>query len=383
MASCRQQENDICHPGSIERVSAETYVSSVPSLDDLSKESRIEVVPDRCRYPPDVIASNPSSFGKLFPSTRRLLVQHDATTIDGNMNLRVDTMVFERHRRQRRVILFHLRMHNLRDRKFSLRRYCRDSGREVCRSSMKYSPSFSRRDSLSTAFSNLRPHSEADSGIGSFRRLGSGFKSWAESESANQFRTSSEFLPEVATPAPTNTIQLDFSNYARVDIKRRGGRLFRHYDFEYWNTRYQWRESVQNYGGSLEISYHLYQSGRIKPIAHIVPERLTRLETAEEGRKGGWVPISSMWISEPSVFQRMSDVADVIVATGLTAMIDDCIQRKWHHNRSIQSAPPLLSPIAKSMDFLASMKLFSRLFFHVTTTGFRRSKSLYRTFDGG
>lgn len=308
-------KNNACDYALDGRTSTETYRSSEESLEeaDGSKESRIEVVDDRNGHPPDVFASNPPRFGRLFPSTRRLLIQHDDTTVDGNMNLRVDTVVFEAHRRQREMILFHLRMHDLRDRKFSLRRYCRDSGREICHSSIKFHQSVTRRRPLSTAFSALRSHYDANSSTTqSLKRLDSGFRSWAESESPCRDRSKDfdEYLPDKRSPVPTNTIQLDFSSYARVDVKRQGSRGFRHYDFEYWNANYQWRKAVQKYGTSKEISYHLYQSGKSKPIAHIVPERLTSQQACEEGSKGGWVPISSMWISDPSVYEKMSDVAE-------------------------------------------------------------------------
>lgn len=296
------------------RASTETYRSSVESFeDDGSDDSRIEVVHERYGHPPNVVPSNPPTFAKLFPSTRRLLIQHDDTTIDGNMNLRVDTIITEVRRRQREMVLFHLRMHDLRDRKFSLRRYCRDSGREVCHSSIKFHQSTTRRRPLSTAFSALRTPSDADSATAnSLKRLDSGVRSWAESESPCRDRSApfDDPSPDERSSIPTNTIRLDFSNYARVDVTRQGKRGFRHYDFEYWKTTYQWRKSVERYGSSKEISYHLYQSGRSKPIAHITPERLTPLEAMEEERKGGWVPISSIWISDPSVYEKMSDVAE-------------------------------------------------------------------------
>ena len=296
------------------RASTETYCSSVESFEeDGSNDSRVEVVHERYGHPPDVVASNPPTFGRLFPSTRRLLIQHDDTTTDGNMNLRVDTMITEARRRQREMVLFHLRMYDLRDRKFSLRRYCRDSGREVCHSSIKFHQSTTRRRPLSTAFSALRTPSDADSTTAnSLKRLDSDFKSWAESESPyrDQSRQFDDPSPDDRSPVPTNTIQLDFSNYARVDVKRQGSRGFRHYDFEYWKTKYQWRKSIEKYGSSKEISYHLYHSGRSKPIAYITPERLTPLEAMEEERKGGWIPMSSMWINDPTVYEKMSDVAE-------------------------------------------------------------------------
>jgi hypothetical protein len=37
---------------------------------------------------------------------------------------------------------------------------------------------------------------------------------------------------------------------------------------------------------------------------------MTPLEAVEEESKGGWVPPCSMWISDPSVYERMPDVAE-------------------------------------------------------------------------
>jgi hypothetical protein len=39
------------------------------------------------------LAATPSDFSELFPSHRRLIVRHDDSTLDGNMNLRIDTEV--------------------------------------------------------------------------------------------------------------------------------------------------------------------------------------------------------------------------------------------------------------------------------------------------
>lgn len=47
-----------------------------------------------------------------------------------------------------------------------------------------------------------------------------------------------------------------------------------------------------------------------KTIAHMVPDMLTPLEAVEEESKGGWVPPSSLWISDPAVYERMPDVAE-------------------------------------------------------------------------
>jgi hypothetical protein len=58
------------------------------------------------------------------------------------------------------------------------------------------------------------------------------------------------------------------------------------------------------------VSYRLINTRTSKTIAHIVPEILTPVEAVEEESKGGWVPPSSMWISDSSVYERMHEVAE-------------------------------------------------------------------------
>jgi hypothetical protein len=300
------------------RESVDTYASTVASLaEDVDKEPPLEVVHDRYEdFPTEAIASTPPSFGELFPSTRKLLIKHDDATVDGNMNLRVDTIVSDVGGHQHQIILFHLRMHELHNRKFSFRRYCRESGKEVCHSTRKYRqpaaekrPAFQRP--LSSAFATLRSKSEANTPtLNSLRRQDSGYKSGTEEGWFDDRKASAESLPSKKSAVPTNTIQLEFSNYAHVDVKRRSSKGSKRYDFEYWSTRYQWRRAVRKDGTSKEISYHLINATTSKPVAHIVPESLTPLEAVEEESKGGWVTPSSMWISDPSVFERMEDVAE-------------------------------------------------------------------------
>ena len=151
------------------RTSVSTYASTTRSEAELQEEetkeeqvSPYEVDDRQEKFPTDALASTPSSFARLFPSSRRLLIRHDDATIDGNMNLRVDTIA---HGKKRTVVqLFHLRMYDLAKREFSLRRYGRDSGREVCNSKRRNDDeaSLSRptlQRSMSTAMKNLtKPH---------------------------------------------------------------------------------------------------------------------------------------------------------------------------------------------------------------------------------
>src|SRR5438045_7130949 len=86
-----------------------------------------------------------------FPSSRRLLIQHDDSTLDGNMNLRIET---EHNGGKPPHQLFHLRMHDLKSRQFSFRRHCRESGREVCHCNRKLALPLVERPGLQRSVSN-------------------------------------------------------------------------------------------------------------------------------------------------------------------------------------------------------------------------------------
>jgi len=110
------------------------------------------------------------------------------------------------------------------------------------------------------------------------------------------------------SPAETNTIKLDFSNYAQVEMTRRGAKASKRYDFEYWGVKYSWRRVTSKEGSNKEISYHLISAN--KAVAHIMPVPLTTAQSREEAEKGGWVPPCSMWISDESILQGTADVAE-------------------------------------------------------------------------
>ncbi|KAJ5447936.1 hypothetical protein N7445_002757 [Penicillium cf. griseofulvum] len=234
-------------------------------------------------YPLDAIPSTPSSFASLFPSSRRLLIRHDDTTIDGNMNLRIDTPVHLRDGSQRDVILFHLRMYDLFSRKFSLRRYCRDSGREVCHSARReVVPARERRPALRTSwssvFAGLRPGSAGGHcpPNGELTRQDSGADK--ETTEENELEKEGQF----ALPILGETILLEFSNYAHVELRRKGPGSTKKYEFEYWSTKYQWRREVRKEGDLHEVSYFLVDTRTSKTIAHLVPDTLAPLEVVEE-----------------------------------------------------------------------------------------------------
>ncbi|KAL1847580.1 hypothetical protein Plec18167_009448 [Paecilomyces lecythidis] len=348
------------------RDSVSTYASTIPSLNDDGEDVPYEVVEERHEaFPSNPVPSNPSTFAVLFPSTRRMLIRHDDTTTDGNMNLRVDTLIPDKVGRQQEVTLFHLRMHDLHKRKFSFRRYCRDSGREVCHSSRKRSiravekrPALER--SLSTVLEKIRRGSSGSANTTIvLKHQDPSYKPGTEEEALFDDESTSNKDELDKSAGDENVMLLEFSNYAHVEVKRRGTGSSKRYEFEYWSTRYQWRREHRKDGEFKEISYHLVDMTSAKSVAHIVPEPLTPMESIEEKSKGGWIPPSSLWISDSSVYEKMHDVADVFVATGLMAMVDDWIRRRWHKKRQLHLNIPRK---ASFIDHVDTKKLIDGVF---------------------
>jgi hypothetical protein len=349
-----------CYP----RSSTETYDSSAASDMELDRDIEMDSYEDYQEIPPlpiyrrevvdpNVRASTPQEFAKLFPSMNRLSIRHDEFTPDGNMNLRVDTIAPGRRRLP--MQLFHLRMYDLNKREFSLRRYCRDSGREVCNSKRKYveAPTESRprlQRSVSSAFKSLsnRPAfqrtASGNSLFGSSKsskaekRPASSSSSWDGDDEFNDYFSQSLSLDRKhkPRPVPSNSIKLEFSNYARVDVSRRGGKNSKRYEFEWWGHKYHWKRVTEKHLNV--VSFHLLRDGSNTPVAHIVPETRSPNQVLADENAGGWVPPCYMWISDKSVIDAMTDVADVVVATGLMALVDDCIKERWQTKKP-QRAP--------------------------------------------
>lgn len=377
------------------RSSVETYRSSYEDVTRMDVDTDVpsaDSIPPLRPYrhaviEPDVRPARPDEFAQLFPSMNRLSIRHDEFTTDGNMNLRVDTqaMVASRHggvSRRQAIQLFHLRMYDLGRREFSLRRYSRDSGREVCSSKRRYESEVgpvttddSRRPALKRAMttaiktlgSPARPggfRRVASSGgvslFGSSRRPGSSGSSSSSSSGGDgddelheQFNRSLSFQDSSRAqtqrskprPVPTNTIKLEFSNYARVDVTRRGGsgttghKNNKRYDFEWWGHRYSWRRVPEKHLPGAFAAFHLVRDGNSgAPIAHIVPEVRDPYQAAADEEAGGWVPPCFFWIGDESVIGAVTDVADVIVATGLIALVDDCIKERWSRKKKSSSS---------------------------------------------
>lgn len=311
------------------RSSVDTYSSQASTaeledmdMDDCLEDPEIPPLPIYCHEieETNVRPSTPEDFAALFPSMNRLTIRHDDFTSDGNMNLRVDTVVSGRRRRT--IQLFHLRMYDLGRRDFSLRRYCRDSGREVCNSKRKFiEPAAAARPTLQRSVSSavktltgrpqLKRMPTASSLFNNKGRPGtSNSTAEADDEFADEFGQSLSLdKKQKLRPIPTNSIKLEFSNYARVDIQRQGNRTTKRYEFEWWGYKYAWKRVVDKHTGV--VSFHLLRNGNHhSPVAHIVPETRSPNQIAIDDHAGGWVPPCHMWISDPEIIDAVTDVAE-------------------------------------------------------------------------
>ncbi|KAG9238487.1 hypothetical protein BJ875DRAFT_39994 [Amylocarpus encephaloides] len=367
------------------RSSVNTYASSASDVDlCLEPESyypdpEYDVHEYRQVVEGDFRPTHPGDFANYFPSTKRLYIRHDDTTYDGNMNLRVDTE--ESDQRKGNVQLFHLRMQDLKKREFSLRRYERGSGREVCHSSRKYAKSSTERPTLTRSVSNALasfrkpefkrtssiPSAKSDKGLKGIQRSNSAYGSVREEDSEMN-----DFMSELKLKSPsipTNTTKLEFSNYAHVDVKRRGKKSSKRYEFEYWGYNYTWRRVSEKYAEGKSVSYHLHR-GEGPAIAHIVPELRSPSEIRAEDAAGGWVPPCSMWISDSSVVNSVTDVADVVIATGLVVLVDDCI--KQHFRPKKQSSLTVALPLTdRQVEFVSPKYMMEHVFKRTSSSSTR------------
>lgn len=307
------------------RSSVETY-SSRASIGEVTEVEASDILDD-ANAPPlpayrqeisdlNVRPSSPEDFASLFPSMNRLSIKHDDFTSDGNMNLRVDTVVTGRRRRT--IQLFHLRMYDLNKREFSLRRYCRDSGREVCNSKRKYTePAAQSRPNLQRSMSSAMksfgrpPLTRTRTGGSVFSTSSRPGTSYSTDDDSRE-ELGQGFSPEKdqkTVQVATDTIKLEFSNYARVDVQRCGGRKSKRYEFDWWGHKYAWKRVTDKLTGV--VSFHLFRDGtNSTPVAHIVPETRSPNQIVADDQANGWIPPCHMWLSDESLVNAMTDVAE-------------------------------------------------------------------------
>jgi hypothetical protein len=150
-------------------------------------------------------------------------------------------------------------------------------------------PGYRRTNSSGSIFGGGggRPGTARSWGDGDDETLGDTFSSLSldskgsaasSSRKSNNNNAKSHSKAKKRQPEPTNTIKLEFSNYARVDVTRRGGGAtagHRRYEFEWWGHRYSWRlaaERSPHVGGGLPAdcvsSFHLVRDGDAARGAH-------------------------------------------------------------------------------------------------------------------
>lgn len=328
------------HPSNLDvaHSSTDTYADSSEDLDVVDEEP-----PVYCIYSSfldlkarvlttELRATNPSNFAEYFPSSKILSICHDVLSIDNHMNLRVDT---EDVNNRGMVQLFHLRIQDLQLRRFSLRRYERNSGREICKTARKHvvaTPALSRY--VSTALAHIKFSSSPSSLLQKLMPDTNSHGGVSIPGPPSSIKTDSSLIA-------TNIIRLEFSNYAQVEVKcRNGRRLGKRYEFEYWGYKYVWRRAGKRDAKYKGISYRLNRVGHATAIANIVPDFQNQWQQYQERKAGNWVPPCAMWISET----ESCDVADVIIATGLMALVDDNIEN-YLDGLSSLSRPLLGRPI--------------------------------------
>ncbi|PUU75914.1 hypothetical protein B9Z19DRAFT_992543 [Tuber borchii] len=315
------------------RESVNTYCSTVASFEDLVDEDYLYHVPHPHGYhhkappPPQAVPSTPSEFGELFPSTRCLSIRHDDSTLDGNMNLRVA---------------------------------------HIKRKTTKPTPQRPKlQRSVSKALHSFRGKTEVEP-VMKLNRQDSGYSSSGfDDEEEEELKSSSEATQN------TNICTLEFSNYAHVDLTRRGGKVSKKYDFEYWGKSYSWKRVVKQVGphaGAEEISYQLTNNGTGNVVACIMPDLLSAAQAQAEEAKGGLVPPCSFWLRDSiqdPIVSCLADVADVIMATGLTALVDDCIKRRFHKKKTVQLVlpmPMIKNPMKMNLEYVGPKRLIDEVF---------------------
>jgi hypothetical protein len=335
------------------RESFNTYRSTIESLEECPSYSR------NCYQPRDeATPCDPQQFASLFPSRGPFIIKHDDSVPDAAMNLRIDAELSRAGRRSnRKATLFYLRMHELQSRKFTLRRYGRDCGREVANTHRKMA--CAERPKLQTtvskAFQSFRGKPESEFG---FKRQDSGYATGSDDDS--------DFSPiEKDAPKPTKTSTIEFSNYAHVDVSRKGSQGSKKYDFEYWGNDYAWKRVVSRDGIYDITNFELHNMTTNSLVAIIYP--LDHDHISDEAKsEGKFVPPSCFQFKLPESHMRrpgFADLADVAMATGLTSLVDDCIKRSSCKTKTIQFVlpVPMKSPKKVNMEYIGAKRMIEEI----------------------
>lgn len=262
--------------------------------------------------------STPESFSRWFPSNETLFVRHDDDLTSRNMCLNVLTATDQGFGPL--LQLFYLRMYDLRKRAFSLRRYSRDSGLEVCRTSRIHKEATGARPrvrrSINNSINSIRNFSRRSSRSSQTSAQSSQSETEYSNYSSESAVNKDECEAQVSTSPQgpvvdtqseqsSNQISLDFSNYARIVVSRKAFGARKSYDFEYWGTAYQWKRLKKSQSLGRKRSYNLYRRDHSDlVVAHITLQDLTWSQTRDEEEMGGWVPPIWMRITDPSILSK-------------------------------------------------------------------------------
>jgi len=192
-------------------------------------------------------------------------------------------------------------------------------------------------------------------------RKDSGYASDSEEDDVAAFTSPNSKAKDLAQE--TNVIMLEFSNYAHVDVKSGGKK----HEFEYWGTNYAWKRISEKDGQSKSVSFHLVRGDGGPVIARIVPELRSPAQVMADEKAGAFVTPCSMWICDQNMLgtSTSTDVADVIIATGLTALIDNSIKRRFQPRRSTSKVLHIgvpLTPLKMDMEYVGPKAMMEHVF---------------------
>jgi hypothetical protein len=219
-----------------------------------------------------------------------------------------------------------------------------------------------QRASTALASFKLKPESRPSTAAG-LKRSDSGYESMHGINNDDDSRPRSAGYTKGRGLIPTNTLKLEFSNYSHIDVKRRGAQSNKRYTFEHWGHNYAWKRAVQKEHHHESVTYYLVRGDNEKQaLAHISPVKMTPDQAREEAARGGWIPPCYMRITDNAILTATTDISDVVVATGLMALVDDCIKRHFHSKPSTHIHIPLTRNSSFKMEYIGPKRLIDEVF---------------------
>ena len=282
------------------------------SIEDGTSEFRLE-------------ATTADTFKTFFPSKRMLQIFHENTTVDAHkrMNLRVVTEGLPLDDGRKTLFqLFHVQIFDVKQRKFSLRRYCRDSEWEICHTkrepieSMDMSASLDMfRDFLDWLDSNSSQVNSINSNLLERPRKVENTMSTNQQthHDSSSFEEENKGLSSKVTTMSSkrSTIRLEFSNHAEVYLTLLVEGSKRSYEFANMGCVYTWKNVRRKVGGNIEVLFQLVRKGNVDSIAHILPKSKNRTPARIVADfTVPLVPPHNMWISDMSIVDDPTNIAE-------------------------------------------------------------------------